>query len=86
MTDLGVILLFALIALGVAWLVNGLVALLSGEHPRDTGRVWLDTMLSELRGLSSAFAFIHPRWFRWMVVGLTGIVIFVTLFFIFYAE
>jgi hypothetical protein len=28
-----------------AWIVNGLVGLLSGERPRDTGRLWLDIFL-----------------------------------------
>jgi len=37
--------MFAVAAFLVAWVVNGLVGLLSGEHPRDTGRQWLDTFL-----------------------------------------
>jgi hypothetical protein len=50
MSDLGFLLLFVAIALAVAWLVNSLVAILSGEHPRDTQGVWLDIVLGELRG------------------------------------
>jgi len=29
----------------VAWVVNGLVGLLSGEKPRDTASLWLDVFL-----------------------------------------
>jgi hypothetical protein len=29
----------------VAWVVNGLVGILSGERPRDTGSLWFDTFL-----------------------------------------
>ncbi|HUR45459.1 MAG TPA: hypothetical protein VMZ27_06210 [Candidatus Saccharimonadales bacterium] len=36
---------FALAAFLVAWIVNGLVGILSGERPRDTGSLWLDTFL-----------------------------------------
>jgi hypothetical protein len=36
---------FAVAAFLVAWVVNGLVGLLSGERPRDTGRLWLDIFL-----------------------------------------
>ena len=37
--------MFAVAAFLVAWVVNGLVGLLSGEWPGDTGRLWLDTFL-----------------------------------------
>src|SRR6266568_4325167 len=37
--------MFAVAAFLVAWVVNGLVGLLSGEKPRDTGRLWLDIFL-----------------------------------------
>ena len=37
--------MFAVAAFLVAWVVNGLVGLLSGERPRDTGRLWLDIFL-----------------------------------------
>jgi len=36
---------FAVAALLVAWVVNGLVGLMSGERPRDTGRLWADVFL-----------------------------------------
>src|SRR6266568_9192510 len=36
---------FAVAAFLVAWVVNGLVGLLSGERPRDTGSLWLDIFL-----------------------------------------
>jgi len=29
----------------VAWVANGVVGLLSGERPRDTGRLWFDIFL-----------------------------------------
>jgi hypothetical protein len=38
----GLICGFALLA---AWLVNALVGILSGEHPKDTGRVWSDIIM-----------------------------------------
>ena len=37
--------MFAVGAFLVAWTTNGLVGLLSGERPRDTGRLWLDIFL-----------------------------------------
>jgi len=37
--------MFAVAAFLVAWVVNGLVGLLSGERPRDTGSLWLDIFL-----------------------------------------
>ena len=35
----------AVVAFLVAWVVNGLVGLLSGERPQDTGRLWLDVFM-----------------------------------------
>lgn len=86
MSDIGFLLLFAAIALAAAWLVNALVALLSGEHPRDTPSVWLDMMLGELRGFSAALSFIRPRWVRWTVATVLGGTVFVVLFFVFHAH
>jgi hypothetical protein len=37
--------MFAVAAFLVVWVANGLVGLLSGERPGDTGRLWLDTFL-----------------------------------------
>jgi hypothetical protein len=45
MSSLGFFLLVCLVALFVAWLVNALVGVLSGEKPGDTGRLWLDVVL-----------------------------------------
>ena len=36
---------FAVAAFLVAWVVNGLVGLLSSEKPEDTGSLWLDIFL-----------------------------------------
>jgi len=60
-SDLSFIAVFALVALGVAWLVNSLVGLLSGDHPRDTRSVWLDILLGDFKGFSSGFSFLRPR-------------------------
>ena len=38
----GILCGFALLA---AWVVNALVGLMRGEHPKDTGRVWSDIVL-----------------------------------------
>ena len=86
MSDLGFLLLFVAIALGVAWFVNSLVAVLSGEHPRDTQGVWLDMMLGELRGLSSVFRSTRRPWLRWTIVAFVGIAVFAVLFFGFYPK
>ena len=86
MSDLGFLLLFAVIALGAAWLVNSLVMLLSGEHPRDTGRVWFDMVLGGLRGLGEVLPFIRPRWFRWTVAVVLGVAVFAVLLFGFYGD
>src|SRR5260370_40276136 len=45
MYSLVVLGVFAVAAFLVAWVANGLVGLLSGERPRDTGRLWLDIFL-----------------------------------------
>lgn len=37
--------MFLVAAFLVAWVVNGLVGLLSGDRPRDTGSLWLDIFL-----------------------------------------
>jgi hypothetical protein len=45
MYNLVILGIFAVGAFLVAWVVNGFVGLLSGERPRDTGRLWLDIFL-----------------------------------------
>ena len=45
MYDLLMLVAFALAAFLVAWVVNGFVGMLSGERPRDTGRLWADIFL-----------------------------------------
>jgi len=86
MSDLGFIAVFALLALGAAWLVNSLVALLSGEHPRDTKSVWLDMMLGDLRGFRSVFSLFRPQWLRWTAALLLGIAVLALLYFGLYAD
>lgn len=39
------LMVFGVISFLVAWVANGFVGLLSGERPRDTERLWLDTFL-----------------------------------------
>lgn len=60
--------MFAVAAFLVAWVVNGLVGLMSGEHPRDTGRLWLDTFLR-------IFAVLELGWIGRILnyVGLRGL-------------
>jgi hypothetical protein len=45
MGTLVTIALIGLAALFVAWIANTLVGLLSGERPRDTGRLWSNIVL-----------------------------------------
>jgi hypothetical protein len=42
MFDLACLAAFAVAAFLVAWIVNGLVGVLSGEKPRDTASLWGD--------------------------------------------
>ena len=37
--------MFAVAAFLIAWVVNGIVGILMGERPRDTGQLWLDAFL-----------------------------------------
>jgi hypothetical protein len=66
---------FAVIALLVAWVVNGLVGLLSGERPQDTGSLWLDIF-------SRFFAVLELGFIGRILsyVGLTGLPRRVVLF------
>ena len=50
METLGFTLLVCLASFFCAWLANRLVGLLSGEHPRDTGRLWVDTLFGAFFG------------------------------------
>ena len=43
--DLAFIAILGLAAFLIAWVVNGLVGLMSGENPRDTGRLGADVFL-----------------------------------------
>jgi hypothetical protein len=86
MSDVGFFLLWAVLTLGAAWLVNGLVALLSGEHPGDTGSVWLDMMLGELRGLLEGLSLIGRRWVLWTVAVVLGALAFAVLHFVLHAK
>jgi hypothetical protein len=52
MEMLGFVLLVCLASFSCVWLANQLVGLLSGEHPRDTGRLWVDTLFG-VQGLPS---------------------------------
>jgi hypothetical protein len=45
MFNLAFLAAFVIAAFLVAWVVNGLVGLLSGEKPRDTASLWLDVFL-----------------------------------------
>jgi len=54
MSDIWFILLFAVLALAVTWIVNAVVAVLSGEHSRDTIRIWLDDMIGWIGDLVPA--------------------------------
>ena len=60
--------ILAVTAFLVAWVTNGLVGLLSGERPRDTGSLWLDTFLR-------MFAVLELGWIGRILnhVGLQGL-------------
>ncbi|HEY5910387.1 MAG TPA: hypothetical protein VJA21_07260 [Verrucomicrobiae bacterium] len=45
MSDLAFIAAFGLAAFLIAWVVNGLVGMMSGENPRDTGRLGAEVFL-----------------------------------------
>ena len=45
-------LLVCLVSFFFVWLANQLVGLLFGEHPKDTGRLWVDTLFGT-QGLHS---------------------------------
>ena len=83
MSDLGLLLLFGVIALIAAWFVNFLVGLLRGEHSGDTGRVWWDILLrmfslGELGVLGRILNYINALWARRILtaVGIIALVIF----------
>ncbi len=86
MSDPRFLFVFAAIVLAAAWLVNFVVALLSGEHPRNTRSVWLDIVLGEWRGCSEGLSFIRPRWVRWTIAAVLGGTVFVVLVFMFHEQ
>src|SRR3954470_17039483 len=45
MDRLIILAILAVVSFLVAWVVDGLVGILSGERPRDTGSLWFDTFL-----------------------------------------
>jgi hypothetical protein len=50
----------ALVVLIVVWIVNGLIGVLSGDRPPDTGAAWADMMRKKVRG--SSFWFDLGEW------------------------
>lgn len=68
MSAIAWLLMFAVAAFLVAWLANAIVSLLRGEHPRDTGRLWLDTFLG-------VFAMLELGWIGRILtrVGVQGL-------------
>jgi len=68
MTTFAMLVMFAVAAFLAAWVVNGLVGLLSGERPRDTGSLWLDMFLR-------IFAVLELGWIGRILnyVGLRGL-------------
>jgi hypothetical protein len=75
MSSFATLVTFAVAALLVAWVVNGLVGLLSGERPRDTGSLWRDIFLR-------IFAVLELGWVGRILnnVGLQGLPRKVVLF------
>lgn len=75
MTTFGMLLMFAIATCLVAWVTNGLVSLLSGEHSRDTGRLWIDAFLR-------VFAVIEFGWIGRVLnhIGLHGLMKKLALF------
>ena len=78
MTAFTMIVMFGVAAFLIAWVVNGVIGLLSGERPRDTGSLWLDTFLR-------IFAVLEIGWLGRVLnyIGLRGtprkIVLFIGL-------
>lgn len=67
MYELAFIAAFAIAAFLVAWVVNGLVGMMSGENPRDTGRLGSEVFLRLFAVLEFGFV---GRILNY--VGLTG--------------
>ena len=42
MFKLALVGVFAILAFLIAWIVNGIIGILSGERPQDTGSLWID--------------------------------------------
>ncbi|HXI50510.1 MAG TPA: hypothetical protein VNH84_03380 [Candidatus Saccharimonadales bacterium] len=69
------ILVACFLAFAAAWTVNALIGVMSGEHPKDTGRQFVDTLL-RLFGIAElgvvGFVLDHfrqHRWIRWLFFG-----------------
>lgn len=75
MSTFAMLVMIAVIAFLIAWVANGLVGLLSGERPRDTGSLWLDTLIK-------IFAFLELGWIGRILnyAGLDGLPRKVVLF------
>ena len=58
--------MLAVAAFLIAWIVNGVVGLLSDERPRDTGRLWLDAFLRLFTVFELGFIgrILELCWFR----------------------
>lgn len=84
MHKLIILLVFALVAFLLAWVVNGLIGLLSGERPRDTGSLWADIFLKfmavfELGYIGRMLSYVgFEGWSRKILlfIGLLCLVIF----------
>jgi hypothetical protein len=55
MSTFAIFVLLCVAALVVAWVVNALVGILSGEHPKDTGRLWSDIVLRVFAAMKFGF-------------------------------
>jgi hypothetical protein len=84
MFDFAMLAALGVAAFLVAWITNVLVGLLSGENPRDTGRLWADIFLRLSTGLELGFIgrllnyFGLPGWRRKLVLflGLLCVLLF----------
>ena len=84
MSDLAFIAGLGLAAFLVAWIVNGLVGMMSGENPRDTGRLGVEVFLRlftilELGFIGRALNYLGlTGWLRKLVlfIGLLCVLVF----------
>jgi hypothetical protein len=76
--------IFAVVAFVVAWVVNSLIGLFSGERPGDTGSLWLDIFLRffailELGFIGRMLGYVglNGRWRKWvLLIGLACLILF----------